>query len=63
MNVVRILYPCALAAVNVAIGWLSYALFTPALAVPFFAIGLLVFLAVIGQTVNRYVSVQGRTAS
>jgi len=62
MNAVQILYPYALAAVNLAIAWLSYALFTPEFAVPFLAIGLLVFLAVIGQTVNRYVSVPGRTA-
>lgn len=55
MNVVQALYPYVLAALNVAIGWLSYAVFTPEFAVPFLAIGLLVFVAVVGETVTRYV--------
>ena len=61
MNAVQILYPYALAAVNLAIAWLSYALFTPEFAVPFLVIGLLVLLTVVGQTVRRYVPVPGQT--
>jgi len=61
MNVVQILYPYVLVVVNMAIGWLSYALFTPEFAVPFLVIGLLVLLTVVGQTVRRYVPVPGQT--
>ncbi|WP_324664508.1 hypothetical protein [Haloarcula sediminis] len=59
MNAVQILYPYVLAALNIAVAWLSYVLLTPDFAVPFLAIGLLVFVAVVGQTAARYIS--GRT--
>lgn len=54
MNAVQVLYPYVLAALNIAVAWLSYVLLTPDFAVPFLAIGLLVFIAVVGQTLARY---------
>jgi len=54
MNVVQILYPYVLATVNIVVGWLTYVLLTPDFAVPFLAIGLLVFIAVVGQTVAAH---------
>lgn len=58
MNAVQVLYPYVLAALNIAVAWLSYVLLTPDFAVPFLAAGLLVLIAVVGQTLARYT---GRT--
>jgi len=61
MNVVHTLYPYALAATNIAIGWLSYTLVAPDFAVPFLAVGLLVLVAVVGRTATRYSPIGNRT--
>lgn len=46
-------YPFALGAVNVATGWLSYALLDLRLGAPVAVLGGLVLLAVLSQTVTR----------
>ena len=61
MNVAEALYPYVLAVANIAIGWLSYDVSRPGLAVPFLAIGLLVFAAVVGQTLVQYTPLRCRT--
>lgn len=61
MNVVRTLYPFVLATLNISVAWLSYVLLTPDFAVPFLAIGLLVFITSVGQAVAGYVSSRTRT--
>jgi hypothetical protein len=53
MNLVHALYPYALAAMNTAIGWLSYTILHVELGILFICIGLLVFLAVVGRTALR----------
>jgi predicted RND superfamily exporter protein len=53
MNLVHALYPYVLAAVNTAIGWLSFTVLDIEFGVLFISIGLLVFLAVVGRTALR----------
>ena len=54
MNLLQALYPCALAAMNLGIGWLSVAVLEFQFGVLFVGIGVLVFGAVVGQTVVRF---------
>lgn len=58
MTLAHALYPYALAAVNVAVGWLSYTRLAPDFGILFLTIGLLVFLAGVGRTARRYRSVR-----
>jgi hypothetical protein len=53
MNLFHALYPYALAAVNTAVGWLSYTVLNVEFGLLFICIGLLVFLAVVSRTALR----------
>lgn len=53
MNLIQRLYPYALAAMNIGIGWLSFGVLKRGHGILFAGIGLLVFIAVIGRTVRR----------
>lgn len=54
MNLLQVLYPYALAAMNLGIGWLSVAVLEFQFGVLFVGIGVLVFGAVVGRTVERF---------
>ncbi|GAA3880627.1 hypothetical protein GCM10022627_37090 [Haloarcula argentinensis] len=54
MNLLQGLYPYVLAAMNLGIGWLSVAILEFQFGVLFVGIGVLVFGAVVGRTVERF---------
>ena len=54
MNLLQVLYPCVLAAMNLSVGWLSIAVFKFQFGVLFVGIGVLLFGAVVGRTVEQF---------
>ena len=62
MYLLQVIYPFALASVNVATGWLLYQLFESLFGGLFVLAGLLVILSLIGHIVNEHRTVLRRSA-